>query len=209
MYRKKIVIGLLSVVIVGSIARQIGQERQVKEQIWQLEQKKDADGIIRETPKPYFIEKQAGYRYREPEEITYPSKITGTNRHAMVFLPADYKEEKQYPVLYLLHGLTGSHRTWRNKSADVILQNLHYFEQVPEMIVICPNSAVNGDEDTEELSLTETIQAYDLTGQDLVENLMPYINSHYPVKTGREYTAVAGNSMGGRSEEHTSELQSP
>ena len=62
MYRKKIVIGLLSVVIVGSIARQIGQERQVKEQIWQLEQKKDADGIIRETPKPYFIEKQAGDR---------------------------------------------------------------------------------------------------------------------------------------------------
>lgn len=198
LYRKKIVIGLLSVVIVGSIARQIEQERQVKKQVWQLEQKKDADGIIRETPKPYFIEKQAGYRYRDPEEITYPSKITGTNRHAMVFLPADYKEEKQYPVLYLLHGLTGSHRTWRNKSADVILQNLHYFEQVPEMIVICPNSAVNVDEDTENLSLPETIRAYDLTGQDLVENLMPYINSHYPVKTGREYTAVAGNSMGGR-----------
>ena len=52
----------------------------MKEQIWQLEQKKDADGIIRETPKPYFIEKQAGYRYREPEEITYPSKITDSRR---------------------------------------------------------------------------------------------------------------------------------
>ena len=34
LYRKKIVIGLLSVVIVGSIARQIEQERQVKEQVW-------------------------------------------------------------------------------------------------------------------------------------------------------------------------------
>lgn len=236
MNRKKIVIGLLTVAMVGIIgtitysgttpdvlykhqkdsqsqkpggekemdgACQAEQERRVKEQIRQLEQKKEADGIIRETPQPYFIEKQAGYQYREPEEITYPSRITGTNRHAMVFLPADYKENKKYPVLYLLHGLTGSHRTWRNKSADIILQNLHYFEHVPEMIVVCPNSAVNEEENTEDLSLSDTIQVYDLTGQDLVENLMPYINSHYPVKTGRENTAIAGNSMGGRNTLYT------
>ena len=213
MNRKKIVFGLLAVVaagIVGAASYKVlhhgqsaAQEQQVKEEVLQLERKKDADGIIRETPQPYFIEKQAGYQYREPEEITYLSRITGTHRHAMVFLPADYKEEKKYPVLYLLHGLTGSHRTWRNKSADIILQNLHYFEQVPEMIVVCPNSAVNEKEDTEELLLSETIQAYDLTGPDLVENLMPYINSRYPVKVGREYTAVAGNSMGGRNALYT------
>lgn len=34
--------------------------------------------------------KVPGYRYRRAETITYPSAITNTNRHAMVFLPADY-----------------------------------------------------------------------------------------------------------------------
>ena len=60
----------------------------------------------------------------------------------MIFLPADYDEDKEYPVLYLLHGLDGSHRTWRNKSADIILQNLYYFDDVPEMFVVCPNCEV-------------------------------------------------------------------
>ena len=39
---------------------------------------------------------------------------------------------------------------------------------------------------------------FDRTPDEVVDYLMPYINQHYPVKTGRENTAVAGNSMGGR-----------
>lgn len=198
---KKIIIEVLPVVLAAIIAAAVyhnHQIRQIKRNIWQLEQTKDRDGIIRDTSGAYFIEKQIGYQYRKPEEIAYPSEITGTDRHAMVFLPVGYKEGKHYPVLYLLHGLTGSHRTWRNKSADIILQNLYYFENVPEMIVVCPNSAVNEKESTENLSLSDTIQVYDLTCKELVENLIPYINSHYPIKTGRENTAIAGNSMGGR-----------
>ena len=101
------------------------------------------DGIVLETDDPYFIEKQEGYEYPEPFTITYHSSITNTDRHAMIFLPADFSEDKEYPVLYLLHGLGGSHRTWHNKSADVIMQNMYYFEDVPEMIVVCANSDVN------------------------------------------------------------------
>ena len=42
----------------------------------------------------------------------------------------DYFGRKDLPPgpLYLLHGYGGSHRTWRNKAADIILQNL-YFEK--------------------------------------------------------------------------------
>ena len=162
------------------------------------------DGIVLETDDPYFIEKQEGYEYPEPFTITYHSSITNTDRHAMIFLPADFSEDKEYPVLYLLHGLGGSHRTWHNKSADVIMQNMYYFEGVPEMIVVCANSDVNEEEDTEDLPFNEILAAYDLTGKDLVENLMPYINSHYPVKEGRDNTAIAGNSMGGRNTLYTS-----
>ena len=130
--------------------------------------------------------------------ITYFSEVTGTMRHAGVLLPVDYKAEKEYPVLYLIHGLDGSHRTWGNKDGHIILQNLSYFYDVPEMIAVFPNCAVNETEDTDDLSLKDKIEAYDRTEEELVTSLMPYINSHYSVKSGRDNTAVAGNSMGGR-----------
>lgn len=170
----------------------------VQEEIQRYAKEANADGIVTETPNPYFIEQQPGYNYREPETIAYHSGLTQTTRHAMVFLPADYSEEKAYPVLYLLHGYGGSHRTWRNKAADIILQNLYYFENVPEMIVVCPNSNVNQAESVEGLTFWESVEPFDRTPDEVVDYLMPYINRHYPVKTGRENTAVAGNSMGGR-----------
>lgn len=170
----------------------------LRQEIQQYAQAANADGIVTETPDPYFIEKQSGYDYRTPETISYSSSLTHTTRHAMIFLPTDYSDEKTYPVLYLLHGYGGSHRTWRNKSADILLQNLHYFENVPEMIVVCPNSNVNQAESVEGLTFWESVEPFDRTPDEVVDCLMPYINRHYPVKTGPENTAVAGNSMGGR-----------
>lgn len=147
--------------------------------------------------------KMPGYDYRRPDTLIYRSKLTGTYRHATVFLPADFSEKKRYPVLYLLHGLNGSHRSWERKSADIILQNLRYAGEAPEMIVVCPNSSVNDKEDTSELTAEDKEKAYDLTAREVVENLMPAINSKYPVKRGRGNTAVAGNSMGGRNALYT------
>ena len=66
------------------------------------------------------------------------------------------------------------------------------------MIVVFPNSAVNEEENTDNLSIKEKVKVYDLTGEDLISSLMPYVNSHYSVKTGKENTALAGYSMGGR-----------
>lgn len=147
--------------------------------------------------------KMSGYYYRAPETITYKSEITGTYRHATVFLPANYSRNRKYPVLYLFHGLNGDHMSWKNKSADIILQNLQYKGIANEMIVVCPNSAVNEKESTCGLLPHDKEKAYDLTGREVVENLMPVIESRYPVKKGRDNTAVAGNSMGGRNALYT------
>src|SRR5690625_3602512 len=81
-----------------------------------------------------IMKKQPGLGYNKPEALTYYSHITKTERHATVFLPFGYTKDKKYPVLYLFHGLNGSHRSWKNKSADVILQNLYYSSKAPEMI---------------------------------------------------------------------------
>lgn len=169
----------------GIVTKRIQREetkKAVAAEVEALHEKANRDGIVEETPDPYFIRKQPGYAYPKPKQIQYDSGITHTRRHAMVFLPADYDAAKTYPVLYLLHGWGGSHRTWANKKANIILQNLYYFEDVPEMIVVCPNSNVNAAESVEGLSFTESLEPFDATPEEVVKYLKPYIECHFSVK---------------------------
>lgn len=157
------------------------------------------EGMLLDSVKnPYYSKRQWGYFYKIPRTVKYHSDITGTERKAMVFLPTGYDKNKSYPVLYLLHGYGGRHSTWRNKNAHIIIQNLIYFEDVPEMIVVCPDCVVSSDENARDENFYETIQYFDLAEKEIVDNLMPYIEEHFNVLTGRENTAIAGNSMGGR-----------
>lgn len=157
------------------------------------------DGLSRaEFINCFYREKVPGYTYAEPEPITYYSGITGGERPALVLLPIDYDENKQYPVLYLLHGLSGNEYTWLKKKADIIIQNMHYLYDCPEMVVVLPNCNVNPENSTAGMGYQEKCKAYDRTEADVVNYLMPYINEHYSVYTDKAHTAVAGNSMGGR-----------
>ena len=155
----------------------------------------------------------AGYDYTEGDEIehiTYYSSVAGAYKHANVVLPPDYDPEKRYPVLYLLHGLMSDEYSWLDgvyglpMGAQYIVQNACYFDGTPEMIVVCVNSLVNATETEPEWSMLppsappELAETYDLTGRDIVECLMPYVNSHYSTLTGKDNTAIAGYSMGGR-----------
>lgn len=157
------------------------------------------DGIVTDTrDNPYFATRQEGFSYWKNTTITYESGVTGTQRKANVLLPLDYDESKEYPVLYILHGMGGSHNTWLNKDADIIIQNLMYFNDVEPMIVVLPNSELNEEADTDGLDWTEIVPIYDKTREELIDYLMPYIEEHFSVKTGPENTAIAGNSLGGR-----------
>lgn len=156
-----------------------------------------ADADFSAPDYPYF-EKIEGHQYTEPIHIRYPSKETGTDKHAAVLLPTGYTEGKRYPVLYLLHGLDGSENSWMNMGAGYVIQNLHDFENVPEMIVVAVNCLVNPAESEDGLSPAERTDAYDKTREDLIGSLMPYINQNYAVRTGKDSTAIAGYSFGGR-----------
>ncbi len=180
------------------------QREQSRLKVLEYRQEVNEDGIAADLSRnPYYKTEQPGYEYSEPQTIKYDSAVTGSTREAMILLPEDYDEEKEYPVLYLLHGLEGSYRTWKNKDAHIILQNLWYFHDVPEMITVFADSSVNEQGSIDGLSLKEAVDAYDRTEEDLITGLMPYVESHYSVKKGRENTAVAGNSMGGRNALYT------
>lgn len=133
------------------------------------------------------------------QTVTYPSKTTGADRLCHVILPKGYTTEKTYPVLYLLHGIGGDHNEWLGGNPLEVVSNLVARGEAAEMIVVIPNvRAMKEDAIPQEVFGPVNIAAFDNFINDLRDDLMPFIKANYSIKTGREHTAVAGLSMGGR-----------
>lgn len=133
------------------------------------------------------------------ETIEYDSKTVGTRRKMMVYTPPGFSADQKYPVLYLLHGIGGDHLEWFNNGApQVILDNLYADQKLVPMIVVLPNGrAMKDDRAGGNMFEPEKVKAFETFEQDLLTDIIPFIESKYPVKTGRENRALAGLSMGG------------
>lgn len=133
------------------------------------------------------------------EHITYYSTKAGHDKGANVWLPPGYDENEKYPVFYVNHGYGGDENAMVSGMGvrEIATNLINSGDAVPMIIVFTdqytdpnhPKQTGNGQAD---------VPGYDNFVEDLPDSLMPYIESHYPVKTGRENTAVAGFSMGGR-----------
>ncbi len=153
------------------------------------------------VPKRY--DGKTGTEYPDYTSITYHSTTVGTDRKANVILPLSYdanNTEKKYPVLYLLHGISGDENEWTNNGgrASRILQNVINNEGGREMIAVLVNQRARVDDAGTSDYSEDHIKAHDNFINDLRDDLMPYINSHYNTLTDRNNTAIAGLSMGGR-----------
>ncbi len=131
--------------------------------------------------------------------ITYHSNTTGTDRKATVYTPPGYSTDKKYNVLYLLHGIGGDHTEWPNGgSPNVILDNLYAQNKLSQMIVIMPNGrAMADDRPVGDIYSADKQAAFENFQNDLIKDLIPYVESKYPVLTNRVNRAIAGLSMGG------------
>lgn len=148
------------------------------------------------TPENFDAASEASWSLNE---VTYPSKTTGADRKCFVVLPKDYTAEKTYPVFYLLHGIGGTETEWLGGCPADVLGNLSAAGKIKDMIVVIPNvRAMKDDRVPEEVFGPVNIAAFDNFINDLRDDLMPFIAAHYSIKTGRENTAIAGLSMGGR-----------
>ena len=129
--------------------------------------------------------------------IEYESKTVGTVRKATVYLPPKYKANKKYPVLYLLHGIGGDEVEWLNGGApNVIMDNLYADKKAKDMIIVMPNGRAQKD-DRAVGNVYAGSAAFANFEYDLLNDLIPYIESHYKVLPGKQNRAVAGLSMGG------------
>lgn len=151
-----------------------------------------------ETPAG-FDKKSEDNSYGELTQVEYYSETTGATRKCYVFTPPDYDPEKTYPVLYLLHGIGGTHTEWLGGAPVEILSNLIASGEVQPMIAVIPNvRAMKNDNLPPDMLGQENISAFDNFINDLRDDLMPFIKENYPVSDKRMETAIAGLSMGGR-----------
>ena len=133
------------------------------------------------------------------DTVSYTSSTVDTSRRALIYFPPGYSPKKQYPVLYLLHGIGGDEKEWLNGGhPQVILDNLYARDKVVPMIVVMPNGrAMKDDRATGNIMAPDKVQAFATFEQDLLHDLIPFIEKKYKVYTDREHRAIAGLSMGG------------
>ena len=140
-------------------------------------------------------------KYGEYTHGTYHSETCGLERGYSILLPADYSTNKKYPVLYLLHGIFGNEYSFSSDPGNKIKEivgNMAADGTIEETIIVCPDMYATSDPDQKPGFDAESVLPYDNFINDLVNDLMPYIESEYSVLTGRENTYLAGFSMGGR-----------
>jgi enterochelin esterase-like enzyme len=142
---------------------------------------------------------RAGIAHGNIEVLEYSSKVTGTLRKANVYLPAGYGAGKKYPVLYLLHGIGGDQNEWRQfATPEVLFDNLVADGKAVPMIVVMPNGRALADDRAEGNPFTpEKIEGFARFERDLLDHLIPAVQSKYSTYTDREHRALAGLSMGG------------
>ena len=131
------------------------------------------------------------------EIIEYQSKTVGTTRRMNVYTPPGYSPEKKYPVLYLLHGIGGDETEWQRFADPAnLLDNLIAAEQATPMIVVMPNGRAQKN-DRAEGNVFAAAPAFATFEQDLLNDVIPAIESRYSVHADRDHRGIAGLSMGG------------
>ena len=150
------------------------------------------------APAGFDVERENIQRGRI-DTIEYYSTTVGNKRKALIYTPPGYSKNNSYNALYLLHGIGGSETEWYNNGRpDIILDNLYADKKLNSMIVVMPNGrAIPDDRSVGNIFDSVNVRAFSAFEKDLLNDLIPFVESHYPVIKNRENRALAGLSMGG------------
>lgn len=116
-------------------------------------------------------------------------------RELSIYLPEGYDtSELAYPVVYLIHGATGTNRTFLERGypgwipvihVNLTMDKLIEDGKVQPLIVVMPD--MNRDGNSRELSYEDY----------LIREIVPFVDTTYRAIPGRQGRAIAGHSRGG------------
>lgn len=129
---------------------------------------------------------------------TMKSEILGAEKEYTIYLPQDYdSSDKQYPVLYLLHGAWGNSMSWVEKGnlVEITNRSIGAGEALPMIIVLPDARGIAEDFGGKHMGY---FNVPDWRYEDyFFEELIPYIDENYRTIADKNNRAVAGLSMGG------------
>jgi enterochelin esterase-like enzyme len=148
-------------------------------------------------------------------EVWVHSSVVDTDRRMIVYTPPGYEDSKlRYPVLYLLQGSGSDEEAWPVEGAvNKIMDNLIATGKAKPMIVVMPNAYAR-DLGALDVAGLRTVPPPGTTGpplagatpapatdyrdneQDIVGDLVPYVDRHYRTLANPDNRALAGLSMG-------------
>lgn len=124
------------------------------------------------------------------------SKVLGAQVKYNVYLPSGYdKTEQLYPVVYLLHGLTGIYSDWEKLGGmQTVTDELMRSGEARQMVIVMPNA---GGPDTH-----HTWNGYfNMPGWNyedfFFQEFLPTVETKYRIVGDKGHRAVMGLSMGG------------
>jgi enterochelin esterase-like enzyme len=139
----------------------------------------------------------------------YPS-AQGTTGSLVVYTPPGYDKEplKKYPVFYLISGTTDTEEAWfKVGRTNMILDNLIAEGKAKPMIIVMPYGNIEariaeqkglpkpadptGRESIEAITRAKTFE------DDLVKNIIPYVDRNYRTIPNKDNRAIGGFSRGG------------
>lgn len=135
----------------------------------------------------------------------YDSSCLGRDRRLTIYTPPGYENsDREYPVLYLLHGAGGDEEAWitLGRTAQV-MDNLIAQGKAAPMIVVMPNGNVIQEaapgEGSEGFYKPQFMVPNTMDGQyeACFTDIIQFVESNYRVKPGKANRAIAGLSMGG------------
>jgi enterochelin esterase-like enzyme len=122
----------------------------------------------------------------------YYSNVTNGWRSFYMYTPSGYDQDtkEKFPVLYIMHGGGEDQRGWATQGkTDLIMDNLIAEKKALPMIVVMVDGNIQLPGFGEEV-----LKAFE---KELVQNVIPFVEKNYRVKTDAKYRALAGLSMGG------------
>ena len=138
-------------------------------------------------------------------KVWYESPTAGLTRRLTVYTPAGYETSgKQYPVLYLLHGIGGDENAWSELGrAAQILDNLIAQGKAEPMLVVMTNGNISQEacpgETSEGFKVPTMMLPKTMEGsfETAFPDVVKFVEKTYRVKKDKAHRAIAGLSMGG------------
>lgn len=121
------------------------------------------------------------------DTINVYSKAMNRVSKCVVILPESYKNVKnRFPVVYLLHGYSGSYSDWIKK-----VPRLKNYVDEFQMIIVCPDGHYNSWYIDSPVDSSIKYETY------VASEVPHFIDSAYQTISKRDFRAIAGLSMGG------------